>query len=486
MKLNTILKRTVLGLLLTTSVVASGLVSANAAGDATSSGAGASWTQPAQLADLIEQVSPSVVLIKAKDGDATARSDHRAVPEEFFEGPMGNMMRRFFENDRSVPRHRGPKMGGIGSGFIIAPDGLIVTNHHVIDSVDQITVTLSSGEEISAELIGSDPKTDLAVLKIETEEPLVAAGWAASDDARVGDPVFAIGNPFGLNGSVTTGIISARGRNIGAGPYDDFIQTDASINKGNSGGPLFDQSGQVVGVNTAIFAPNMGGNVGVGFSIPAKLAQSIVEDIIEDGDVDRGWLGVSIQPVTSEIAASLGLEEARGLIVADVIAGSPAEAAGIKDGDIILRFEGNAIERTGDLTLMVAETEAGEEAVVTILRGGEEQDFKVEIAELVLEDEKFANLDAEPGQPNDGELGIALTTLDGAVVVQGVRPGSTASKAGLQKGDKILSVNRIAVGSVDDIVAEIDTAREDERTAILFQIERDGHARFMTLPLNDA
>jgi serine protease Do len=302
---------------------------------------------PEGFGDLIEQVSPAVVQISAKQvmtSESPAGTEKNSVPEHFRDGPFKDFFERYF-NDRSPRKFQRPqgRRAAIGSGFIIDEDGIVVTNNHVIGSAKEITVTLKDGRELSAELLGSDEKTDLAVLRIETDTALPAVAWGDSDKARVGDWVLAVGNPFGLGGTATVGIVSARGRDIGAGPYDDFIQVDAPINSGNSGGPLFDQSGRVIGVNTAIYSPN-GGNVGIGFAIPAELAKQVVAQLQEKGSVERGWLGIRIQPVTPEIAESLGLDEPEGALIASVNENSPAEKAGLRQGDVILGFDNEKIK----------------------------------------------------------------------------------------------------------------------------------------------
>ncbi|MEP5758649.1 MAG: trypsin-like peptidase domain-containing protein [Litoreibacter sp.] len=329
--------------------------------------------------ELVEDVSPAVVFVKvaASVQKADAEADPRADPrfEEF--------MKRF-GGEIAPQARRGPRQG-VGSGFIISDDGLIVTNHHVIDGAAQVTIKMADGEEFEATVIGSDPLTDIALLDIDgTDFPTVSFG--SSEALRVGEEVIAVGSPFGLGGTVTSGIISAKSRNINSGPFDDFLQTDAAINRGNSGGPLFNLDGEVVGVNTAIFSPD-GGSVGIGFSVPADLVTDIVADLKDDGEIERSWLGVQIKPVTADVAHVLGLSAGEGVMVEDVVTDSPAEVAGIETGDVILRFAGQDIAELRDLTRGVARETAGSEAKIEVFRGGEKVTLDVT---LVAREDKQA------------------------------------------------------------------------------------------------
>ncbi|MFK7944035.1 MAG: Do family serine endopeptidase [Paracoccaceae bacterium] len=319
------------------------------------------------FAPLVRETQPSVVTIQV-----AGRPGGRAQPQ--IDPQMREFMERFFGRNfpGQSPQNSERQVRGLGSGFIIDPKGFVVTNNHVIEGGDEITVVLNDGTELVAELVGSDPKTDLAVLRVEAGVRLPAVGWANSDKVEVGDWAIAIGSPFGLGSSVTAGIVSARGRNIQSGPYDDYMQVDAPINRGNSGGPLFDQLGKVIGVNTAIFSPS-GGNVGIGFAIPANQARDVVEDLIDDGSVDRGWLGVSIQPVTSEIADAIGLEDVVGAMISELVEDGPAASGGLKRGDVILSFDGQIIDTVRDLTRTVADTDPGKRAKVRVFRRGEEE-----------------------------------------------------------------------------------------------------------------
>ena len=319
------------------------------------------------FAPLVRATQPAVVTIRVEGRSGASQSGIDPEMREFMERFFG----RDFDNDRG-----GRQVRGLGSGFIINRNGFVVTNHHVIEGGDRITVLVGGSKEYTAELVGSDPKTDLAVLRIDAGGNLPTVPWGNSEKVEVGDWAIAIGSPFGLGSSVTAGIVSARGRNIRSGPYDDFLQVDAPINRGNSGGPLFDQQGRVIGVNTAIFSPS-GGNVGIAFAIPANQARDVVEDLIDDGSVDRGWLGVSIQPVTSEVAEAIGLSNPAGALVAELVADGPAENGGLRRGDVILTFDGRQIETVRDLTRTVADTDPGKRAKVRVFRRGAEQTITV-------------------------------------------------------------------------------------------------------------
>jgi serine protease Do len=315
-------------------------------------------------ADLVEAVSPSVVFIevtaKAQPGAA-----HPALPEGMPEG-----LRRQFEQMMPQQQGRAQPVQGLGSGFIISEDGQIVTNHHVVAGAEKVTVKMADGTELEAEVVGSDPMTDVALLKVDSDVELPAVAFGASKTLRVGDEVVAVGNPFGLGGTVTSGIVSATQRNINAGPFDDFIQTDAAINRGNSGGPLFNNAGEVIGVNTAILSPD-GGSVGIGFAVPSDLVQTIVADLADDGLVERGWLGVQIRPMTEEVATVLGYDAPKGAVVEAISPDSPAAKAGLEPGDIILSFNGTEITDLRDLTRAVAETTPEAETQMEVLHKGE-------------------------------------------------------------------------------------------------------------------
>ncbi len=421
--------------------------------------------------------------------------DPSQMPEQF---------RDFFE------RHFGPQgpgsedpaphapRGALGSGFIIDGGGIIVTNNHVVGGADEITVTLKDGRTFPAELLGADEKTDLAVLKVKSDKPLPTVPWGELAGTRVGDWILAVGNPFGLSGSVTAGIVSARGRDIGAGPYDDFIQIDAPLNSGNSGGPLFDGHGRVVGVNTAIFSPN-GGNVGIGFAIPSDTAKGIVAELQSKGRVERGWLGVGIQPVTPEVAESLGLAKAEGALVASVATDSPAAKAGVRPGDIVTGFGGKPITTAKDLSRAVAATEAGGHRILDIMRDGKQVELPVDIGKAKP---TLASADA----PTHGEsavqvpaLGLKLATLDaqarthlgvatdasGALIV-GVDGSKDASDKGLRPGDLITRVNQQQVSAPGDVVRAVEQAAKDHRKAVLLMVERNQEQRFVVIEMTKA
>jgi serine protease Do len=439
----------------------------------------ARWGTLPNLADLVADVSPSVVQINVRQSGQGA--DEGQNP---FEGtPFGPFFRG--QPNNGQPGQEAPDRRGSGSGFFIE-GGFIVTNHHVVEGAKKVTVVLSNSDEIEATVVGSDERTDLAVVKVEGRNLPKAMRWGDSDKARAGDSVFAVGAPFGLSNSVTAGIISARGRQIG-GSYDDYIQVDAPINRGNSGGPLFDSNGTVIGVNSAIFSPT-GGNVGIGFSISSKLAQSIVKQIIDTGSVQRGWLGVSIQPITPDMAKGLGLKDHSGAIVAEVTKDSPAEKAGFRTGDIVLRFGSDPINEIRDLTRSVAGTPAGESRDVRILRDGKEMTLKPRIAVLAETGQQRQLASAGPrSTPGGGSvsldgLGLELST-QGGVVVASVKVNSSAFDAGLQPGDKILMVNQTEVTTAEDARQAVDEARRQKRQAVLLQVQRQNGAKaFVGVP----
>jgi serine protease Do len=451
-------------------------------------------TDRPQFADLIEANSPAVVNIRTTMTHKDGRAGAHPMPEMTPGAPFDDFFRRFFEQMPQQgprgPAPRGPAMGQ-GSGFIISDDGHVVTNNHVIENADEISVVTDDGTTYTAELVGTDPKTDLAVLKIEADDPLPFVRFGDSDDARIGDWIIAIGNPFGLGGTATAGIISARGRDLQAGPYDDFIQIDAPINRGNSGGPIFNTDGEVIGVNTMIYSPN-GGNVGIGFAIPSAVATTIVADLKANGSVERGWLGVQIQGVSPEIADSLGLEEDRGALIARIESGSPADEAGLESGDVIMDFDGKDIETVKDLTRMVAATKVEETVEVGVWRDGKRRERDVRVGAQADEPLRLAS--AQDTQR--GKLGLELSPLtpdmrrqfrvpgqiDGALVV-GVDPRSPAAKQGLRPGDVISMVGQTPVESPDQVREQVEAATEDDRDHVLLRIERNGGSRFVAMKL---
>ncbi len=443
----------------------------------------------AGFADLVEQVQPAVVAVRVKAGSSkiSRRSEHG---ERSFRGfPRGYGMEEFFKQfeDRfggkkfKAPRRRD---GSQGSGFVISADGYAVTNNHVVAGGGEITLKFSNGDEHTAELVGTDPKTDLALLKINAKGKTFPFVKFANKPARVGDWVVAVGNPFGLGGTVTTGIVSARGRNIGSGPYDDFLQLDAAINKGNSGGPTFNLKGEVIGVNTAIFSPS-GGSVGIGFAIPAHLADKIVADLKDDGNVTRGWLGVIIQPVTKDIAESLGLESTDGVIVAQVQAKSPAKKAGLRSGDTILSVNGEEAKSPRDLANKIAAIKPGEKSEIELVRNNKRITKTVKIAALKSK-KKVAVL--EDDRSDDGEklasLGLTLApTSDEGIAIVNVDPDGPAAERGLRRGDHILEVAGIKVEEPDDVANAIDRADRKGRKSVLMLIRSGENQRFVAIPL---
>ena len=452
------------------------------------SGIASAADRPDSFADLAERLTPAVVNIST-----TTVIEQRGRQTPFPQFPEGSPFEDFFREfeDRERPRQG----QSLGSGFIIDDAGIVVTNNHVIENADEITVFLSDDRSFKAEVIGRDEKTDIAVLKFDPEDTkLTAVSFGDSDNLRVGDWVMAIGNPFGLGGTVTAGIVSARGRDIGSGPYDDFIQTDASINRGNSGGPLFNLAGDVIGINTAIFSQS-GGSVGIGFAISANLAKQVVSQLQDYGRTRRGWLGVFIQEVTEDIAESLALETVGGALVASVTEDGPADRAGIEAGDVITSFNGRAVERSRDLPRIVAETPVEEIVAVELVRNGKSKTVSVTLGELEAaenqgilsrrssddESRSFASLgfDAAP-------LTAALASQygleyeDGAVVITEVEAGGSAAAKGLEPGFIIRRLNQTAIQSVAQLEKGVTSAQDGGRNGVLMLVEDpNGQTRFV-------
>jgi len=447
---------------------------------------------PRSFADLAEELSPAVVNISTSTKVAQRLNREFSMPEL----PPGSPFEDFFKEFFDERTQRGPrKVTSLGSGFVIDPSGIVVTNNHVIDGADEITVKFSDGTELDAIVLGRDAKTDLAVLKIEPDHPLPAVEWGESDDMRVGDWVMAIGNPFGLGGTVTAGIISARNRNINAGPYDDFIQTDASINKGNSGGPLFNLDGQVIGVNTAIISPS-GGSIGIGFSIPSAIAKNVILQLREYGETRRGWLGVRIQSVTPDIAESMDLDHPMGALVVGVEDDGPAKDAGVKVGDLIVEFDGKEVPTMRDLPRIVAETEIGKSVEIEIIRDGRRRTIKVGIsrleeASITAEDDSS---DQETPQSETPSLGLTLSNLtaelrtrydidddvEGIVVVD-VDPDSDAINK-VREGDVIVEVGNATVNTPAEAIKAIDQLLdEDPNKPVLLLLNRGGEPAFRSV-----
>jgi serine protease Do len=459
---------------------------------------------PATFADLAERLLPAVVnisttqTVQANQGPDMPQFPPGSPFEEFFKDFFDKQGRGGGGGGKPAPR----RAQSLGSGFIIDAEGIVVTNNHVIADADEIKVRLQDDTEYDAKLLGRDPKTDLAVLKIDPQgKKLTFISFGDSDKLRVGDWVLAIGNPFGLGGTVTAGIVSARGRDINQGPYDDFIQTDASINKGNSGGPLFNMDGEVVGINSAIFSQS-GGSIGIGFSVSSRLAKPLVAQLQQFGRTKRGWLGVRIQSVTEEIAESLGLKKPEGALVADVTKGGPAEKAGIQPGDVILRFNDRSVDEMRRLPRIVAETEIGGDVPVTVWRGGKELKVTARIGELE-EAESAKLLPASKTEGPAGEvgrveaLGLGLTSITGSVkekyqlgeatkgvVVTTVDQNSPAAEKGIREGDVIVEVAQEEVGSPADVSRSIDSARKKDRKSVLLLIDRQGEMRFVALRID--
>jgi serine protease Do len=423
---------------------------------------------PSSFAELAGKLSQTVVNVRLTKVEK-ASFDGPQIPE----GPFGEFFERFFkEMPRRPENHR---TQGAGSGVIISKDGYILTNNHVVEGAKEVTVTLASKTEYKAQIVGRDPKTDLAVLKIESKKPLPAAAMGDSEQLKVGDWVVAIGNPFGLNHTVTSGIVSAKGRVIGAGPYDDFIQTDASINPGNSGGPLFNMRGELVGINTAIIPYGQG----IGFAIPVNTAKPLIPQLVTKGEVTRGYLGVNIQGITPDLAKALKVEERKGVLVTDVISGSPADKGGINRGDIIIAYDGKAVKDSHELPAMVAATPVDEEVTVAVLRDGRERQLRMKVGKLPSEEAKLE----KASQPAKGKWGLQLHDLspqiahqfslqaDQGVVVVGVEPGSPAGEAGIQKGDIIVEVDRHPVNSVNEVKEKIDRSKDKDHLLLLVQRE---------------
>jgi serine protease Do len=447
--------------------------------------------KPAGFADVVEAVKPAVVNISTTGASPTQH--FKSGPR--FRFPPESPFQEFFDRHFDVPddfSKPAEQIHAVGSGFVIDPEGYVVTNHHVIKGAAEITVVTNEGKRYPAELKGHDAKTDLALLKIDADTPLPYVVFGDSGGARVGDWVVAIGNPFGLGGTATTGIISARGRDIRSGPLDDFLQIDAPINQGNSGGPLFATDGTVVGVNTAIFSPN-GGNVGIGFAIPSSMAKSVIDQLIATGRVNRGWLGVQIQTVTEDIADTLGFDDRSGALVASVIDGSPAEKAGIKTGDVIRKFDGEAVKQMRELPKLVANVPADRKVEIEVWRAGEVRTLHVTIGATPEQGQTVAEAGAAPGLDKP-KLGLSLAPLtpetrrqfrvpsatEGVVVTE-VMPGSPAARKGFSQGDVIKMIGGKRVSSPIEVVNAVERAVKAEQSSVLILVERDGSNRFVAV-----
>ncbi|MFI4986724.1 MAG: DegQ family serine endoprotease [Alphaproteobacteria bacterium] len=461
---------------------------------------------PASFSSLVKEVAPAVVNVSTTEKvaggpamdlpfqDLPEDSPFRQFFKHYFNGPQGGQGQG---ENRSTVRH------SLGSGFIIDPAGYVVTNNHVVGKASEISVTLSDGKTYKAKLVGRDDRTDLALLKIKADVALPAVSWGDSDKADVGDWVVAVGNPFGLGGTVTAGIVSARGRDLHEGPYDSFIQTDAAINRGNSGGPMFNMDGKVIGINSAIYSPN-GGSVGIGFAVPSVIARPVVDQLREHGSVERGWLGVQIQEVSPDMAESLGLKAAAGALVAKVTPDSPSQAAGLRQGDVITRFNGKDVKDLRDLTRTVADTRPGTRAAVVLWRDGHEMQLSADVGKmpatnLAKADEPNTSVAPSAGETKVSSLGLTLgtltadarhelglnTSIKGALVTD-VEDGASASEHGLRPGDVIVKVGQESVDGPKQAAERLEAAKKANQKAVLVLLNRHGDELFVALPFSQA
>ena len=452
------------------------------------------------VSDLAERLLPAVVeiTVETKGGGAIPQLQMPELPDN---SPFKDFFDDFFKRQQQSQGEQPRTMTSMGSGFVIDGTGIIVTNSHVVEGAESIEVRFQDSSVLKAELVGRDPKTDLAVLRVKPPQPLPGVTFGDSDKLRVGEWVMAIGNPFGLGGSVSLGIVSARNRDISAGPYDDYIQTDAAINKGNSGGPLFNLKGDVVGINTAIFSPS-GGSVGIGFSVPANTAKGVVAQLLEFGETRRGWLGVKIQSVTDDLAESMGLARPRGALIADVTKTGPAEKSGIEAGDVVIEFNGRPVNAMRDLPRIVAETEIGKQVTVKILRKGKEMTLTTEVGRLEDGEKVVAQQEGTTDQPAPAVatvLGMTVTSMTdelktkysidaevkGAVVTEVDKEGSAADKR-LEPGDVITEAGEKPVTVAGDIAERVDEAEKSGKSSVLLLVAKGGkqsEMRFIALKL---
>ena len=457
---------------------------------------------PDDVADLAQAVTPAVVNISVERKVESVRMMGGSPNTPFPEGsPFEEFFKKYFSERGQEFGKRGPSMPesrrgmAVGSGFIIDADGYVVTNNHVIDGAHEIKVTLTEDESYSATVVGRDKKTDLALLKVEADEPLPHVAWGDSDKVRTGDWIMAVGNPFGLGGSVTAGIVSAQGRDLAGSSLVDFLQIDAPINSGNSGGPSFDADGNVIGVNTAIFSPN-GGNVGIGFAIPSNLAEEVISDLRADGMVHRGWLGVQIQPVTDELAEAFGLEDAAGALVSSVVDDTPAASVGLKEGDIIVEWDGTKVDKFKDLPRLVAGSTIGEDATMTVWRDGAKMSFTVNVAALPIDDTLAAKATPKTagGAVEIPETGLTVASLTPetrqrfnvakdvkGVLIVNVDAGSLAARKGLRPGNVITSVALEPVRSVDELMEIVERNLKNDKAVVSFKVAGERGHRFVAL-----
>ena len=468
------------------------------------------------VADLVEKLLPAVVEISvvSKAGGSAEAGIAPQIPDDspfkdFFDEFLKKRQQQAQPDDKgggngapAIPDDR--TVNSMGSGFIIDATGLIVTNNHVVEGADSIQVHMQDGTVMKAELVGRDPKTDVAVIRVKPVKPLPLVAFGDSDKVRIAEWVIAIGNPFGLGGSVSLGIVSARNRDINAGPYDDYIQTDAAINKGNSGGPLFDIDGKVIGINSAIFSPT-GGSVGIGFSVPSNTAKNVIDQLVKFGETRRGWLGVKIQTVTPDIAESMGMDKPRGALVADVTPGSPSEKAGLEAGDVIVQFDGRAITDSKELPRVVAQTEVGKQVTVNVIRDSKEKEVKVTLGRLEDGEKLVAKATGAEKPPAAAApttvtlLGMTVSSLTddlrskfktdeklkGAVVTEVAKDGPAVDK-GIAAGDVIMEAGGKAVESSADVSTAIETATKDAKASVLLLIAKagkTGETRFIALKI---
>jgi serine protease Do len=457
---------------------------------------------PDGISDIAESVIDAVVNISTSQ---TIDSKVGPMPQLPPGSPFEEFFDEFFKNrrgqgDNPNREHTPRRVNSLGSGFIIDASGIVVTNNHVISDADEINVILNDGSKLKAEIVGRDQKTDIALLRVKPDKPLKPVKFGDSDKLRLGEWVIAIGNPFSLGGSVTAGIVSARNRDINSGPYDNYIQTDAAINRGNSGGPLFNLEGEVIGVNTAIISPS-GGSIGIGFAVPSKTALPVIDQLRQFGETRRGWLGVRIQQVTDEIAESLGMKQSRGALVAGIDEKGPAKPAGIEPGDVIVKFDGHEIKEMRDLPRVVADTPVGKEVQVTVVRKGKEETKIVKLGRLE-DGEKKPALVKNEGTPEEKSvvkktLGLDLSNLTGdlrkrykikdgvkGVVITAVEDGSAAAEKRLAPGEVIVEVAQEAVSSAADVQKRVDQLKKDGRkSALLLIANAEGEVRFVALSL---
>jgi serine protease Do len=449
----------------------------------------------ASFADVVDHVRDAVVSVKVKVTEEADSSENSSpdMPQFAPGDPMEKFFKRFGQQGVPGVPHKPHVQQAQGSGFIISSDGYVVTNNHVVEHGTEVTLVMDDGKTtVPAKVVGTDKKTDLALLKIQGDGKTYPFVNFADAAPRVGDWVIAVGNPFGLGGTVTAGIVSARGRDIGAGPYDDFLQIDAPVNRGNSGGPTFNARGQVVGVNTAIFSPS-GGSVGIGFAIPSETVKTVIAQLKDSGKVARGWIGVQIQPVTAEIADSLGLKSAKGALVAEAQPNSPAQDAGIKSGDVILGVDGEKVEGPRELARKIAGLGPDAKADLTVWHGGAEKTVSIKLGVLPPDKEAKADIDAQPEKSSLASLGLSLATasnVPGAgkdgVVIADIDPDGVAAQKGLKVGDVILEAGGKIVNKPADISAVIAEAKKDGHKAVLLRVKNQDGSRFVAIATNPA